>query len=304
MRTLRLLKVLLILPALTVLPTAGQEAQNERHLDPSLFKVPPPSSRLQPAGTFRYTSPLGGGTQVIEIVEHPEGFWRYEGTPAEGPARVLLELDPVPGLAGYQGQAGEGFDPCLPEGGRVYSVLVYPGYLSVEVVSGYHSLPERLKRDGCREVGLYRVVARGGSERVRLIPYGEIMPHIWDLPPQAPTSRDPRDTATDDPVLRKDPEPVATYTTGAPRVAAGTPVRVTKVLVDRTGNTWHRVEVIVSGGSSEEPGEEPYGETLEEKEEGAMEDQEGDRREEGPPAGWVRAEQVVGRVTYTFERLE
>jgi hypothetical protein len=304
MRRSRLVPPLLLLPLLVALPTGAQQSEDERPLDPSLFKVPPPSSRLEPVGTFRYTSPLGGGTRVIEIVERPEGFWRFEGTATGEPAEVVLELDPVTGLARYQGQVGEGFDPCLPEGGRVGGVLVYPAYLSVEVVAGYRPLPERLKRDGCREVGFYTVVSRGESERVRLVPYGEIMPRVWDLPPPVPTTRYPRDTATDDPALRRDPEPVATYTPGAPRVDTGTPVRVTKVLEDRTGNTWHRVEVIVEGGAAEVAAEEPSGEVLVEDGDMTLEDLEDDRGEEGPPAGWVRAGQVVGRITYTLERLE
>jgi hypothetical protein len=281
---------------LVAAPAAGQEDEEpQKPFDPSSLRVTPPSSRLPLLGTFRYESPFDGAVRRLVIREPEESFWRFEGrAPAGGEA--LLKLDPVGGLGAYRGEVEPGFDSCLPPGGRVESVLVYPGSLSVDVAVGFVPPEGRDRQERCGPAITWVLLARAGGTAVRLAPGTEIRPRtrLFDVSQNYVDSRvgfEPGGDLAGTDLTRGDK---TSFSLDAPKVPPGSAVRVIQVIEDMSGITWHRVEVL-------DPPAAPAGEGGAEGEGEAGEAGE-TRPSKGPVSGWVRAEQVVGRLSYTLER--
>jgi hypothetical protein len=284
--------VLVFLLALSGSPARAQDTgEPAKPFDPSSLRVDPPSSRLPLLGTFRYESPFDGTIRSV-IISQPEGsFWRFEGR-APGGGDPVLKLDPVSGLGAYRGEVGPGFDPCLPPGVRVESVLVYPGSLSVDVAVGFVPPQGRDRQERCGEAISYVLLSRAGAAAVRLAPSSEIRPRtrLFDVSqnyvdqrvgfPEGGDLTSPEMTGGD----------TKSFSLDAPKVPPGSPVRVIQVIEDMSGITWNRVEVLEPAGQSAEAGPGEAGAP------------EGRKAPRGPPSGWVRAEQVLGRLSYTLER--
>lgn len=268
---------------------AQEDGEAPSPFDPSALRVDPPSSRLPLLGTFRYESPFDGTVRRLVIREPEESFWKFEGRAPEG-GEPLVKLDPVSGLGAYRGEVAAGFDPCLPAGARVESVLVYPGSLSVEVATGFDPPTSRERQQRCGQAITWVLVARAGGSAVRLAPGTEIRPRtrLFDVSQNYVDAKVGFDQGGDlvgTDLTRGDK---TSFSLDAPKVPPGTPVRVIQVIEDMGGITWHRVEVLDSRIGGEE-----------EAESGAKQDA---KPSKGLVSGWVRAEQVVGRLSYTLER--
>jgi hypothetical protein len=273
----------------------AQESQEpEKPFDPSTLRLTPPSSRLPLLGTFHYESPFDGTRRRLVILEPEGSFWAFEGRAPEG-GEALLKLDPVGGLGAYRGEVKPGFDPCLPPGARVESVLVYPRSLSVEVAVGFVPPHERGRREGCADAITYVLLARAGGAAVRLAPSSEIRPRtrLFDASQEYVDRLTGLDQGSDiaGPDLTAGDE--TSFSLDAPKVPPGSEVRVIQVIEDMSGITWNRVELLRLEQAAEET-------------ERGEPDQPGQAktrdRSRSSPSGWVRAEQVLGRLSYTLER--
>jgi hypothetical protein len=289
MRATVALAVLLAVAGL--LAGAQETGEPEKPFDPSTLRVAPPSSRLPLLGTFRYESPFDGAIRRV-VIREPEGsFWKFEGRAPEG-GDPVIKLDPMSGLGAYRGELGPGFDPCLPPGVRVESVLVYPGSLSVDVAVGFVPPQGRDLQEKCGQAIRYVLLSRAGAAAVRLAPGSEIRPRtrLFDVSQNYVDQRvgfpDGGDLTSPD-MTGGDTK---SFSLDAPKVPPGSAVRVIQVIEDMGGITWNRVEVLEPAGEAAEP--EP----------GAAAESEGRQASRGPITGWVRAEQVLGRLSYTLER--